>query len=50
MFWDSGYSAYTAAESPKLVTPEDVNRWVSDKHCDSGIFNYVFIDSNMSMP
>jgi len=50
LFWDSGYNAYTAAESPKLVTPEDVNRWVSAKHCDSGIFNYVFIDSNMSMP
>jgi FkbM family methyltransferase len=50
MFWDNGYQAYTAAESPKLVTPDDVKRWVREGHCDSGIFNYVFIDSEMSMP
>ena len=50
LFWNNGYQAHTAAENPKLVTPDDVNRWVNEKHCDSGIFNYVFVDSDLSMP
>lgn len=50
LFWDNGYQAYTATKEPKLVTPDDVRRWVREKHCDSGIFNYVFVDANMSMP
>ena len=49
LFWDSGYHAYTAAKEPRLVTPDDVQRWVRDQHCDSGVFNYVFVDENMSM-
>jgi FkbM family methyltransferase len=49
LFWDNGYEAYTASEKPKLVTQDDVNRWVKEKHSDSGTFNYVFVDADMSI-
>jgi len=49
LFWNGGYQAYTAAQEPKLVTPDDVNRWVTEGHCDSGVFNYVFVDSGRPM-
>ena len=42
MFWDNGYQAFTAAKTPRLVAQDEVKRWVADKFCDSGTFNYVF--------
>lgn len=43
MFWDNGYQAFTAAKTPTLVTPADVDLWVTNKYCASGTFNYLFI-------
>ena len=43
LFWDNGYQAFTAAKTPVLVTKGDVDRWVSNKFCDSGTFNYLFV-------
>jgi len=42
-FWDQNYQAFTAAKAPKRVTADDVARWVKDKSCDSGTFNYMFV-------
>lgn len=50
LFWTNGYQAYTAADVPRLVTPDDVSRWVAQGHCDSGMFNYLFIDADLAMP
>ena len=43
LFSSRGYFAYTATDVPKLVTPGDVQDWVSRGHADSGTFNYVFV-------
>lgn len=43
LFWDHGYQAFTATETPVPVTPADVERWVRNGFCDSGTFNYLFI-------
>jgi FkbM family methyltransferase len=42
LFWMHGYQAYSASRVPKLVTRDDVSRWVSAGKCDSGTFNYLF--------
>ena len=44
LFWGNGYRVYTASDTPKLVTPDDADRWVEKKFCDSGTFNYLFVD------
>jgi FkbM family methyltransferase len=44
LFWDNGYQAFTAAQKPTLVARSDVDRWVNNKFCDSGTFNYLFVD------
>ena len=41
-FWDNGYEAYTAEESPRLVPRERVEEWWKARRTDSGTFNYVF--------
>jgi hypothetical protein len=43
LFWDNDYRAFTATQIPILVSPDDVNRWLSNKLCDSGTFNYLFV-------
>jgi len=48
LFWESGYHAYTASENLKRVTRDHVDRWVTDKFCDSGTFNYLFVGSELS--
>lgn len=45
LFFSHGYKAFTAAEVPKPVTPEDVRNWVKNNCVDSGTFNYVFVDA-----
>jgi len=44
LFWRHGYQAYSASRVPKLVTQDDVSRWVNAGKCDSGTFNYVFAE------
>ncbi len=45
IFWESKYFAFTATEKPTLVTPEDVECWTRSKFCESGTFNYIFVES-----
>jgi FkbM family methyltransferase len=45
LFWDSGYQAFTATETPHLVSADAVNAWVEKGHSDSGTFNYIFVES-----
>ena len=41
-FWNNGYEARTADKNERLVTPEDVGRWVSKGVIDFGGINWVF--------
>jgi FkbM family methyltransferase len=43
LFWNQGYQAFTAAKKPTLVTPGDVDLWISNRRTDSGTFNYLFV-------
>ncbi|MEI6300033.1 MAG: FkbM family methyltransferase [Betaproteobacteria bacterium] len=43
LFFSKGYTAYTATEVPKIVSPEDVKSWVANSRTNSGTFNYVFV-------
>jgi FkbM family methyltransferase len=45
LFWDSGYQAFTATETPHLVSADAVNTWMEKGHSDSGTFNYIFVES-----
>lgn len=45
LFWENGYLAFTATESPKLITASEVNNWVESGHAESGTFNYIFVES-----
>jgi FkbM family methyltransferase len=42
LFWDHGYEARSADKENKLIRPEDVDRWIASKRCDSGTINYLF--------
>jgi FkbM family methyltransferase len=42
LFWENGYKAYTATETPKLVTAQDVEGWLGDRMSGSGTANYIF--------
>lgn len=44
LFWKNGYRAYTAMQSPRLVTADDVNIWVTQGFSESRTFNYIFTD------
>lgn len=44
LFWENGYLAFTATESPKLVISSDVAKWVEKSHAESGTFNYIFVE------
>lgn len=43
LFWRNNYCAYTANASKTLVTPKDIQRWIEQKYCDSGVINYLFV-------
>jgi len=43
LFWQNGYSAYTADHRNRLIQPADVDRWVNSRFCDSGTINYKFV-------
>lgn len=45
LFSENGYLAFTATENQKLVTLEDVAKWIGENHSESGTFNYVFVES-----
>jgi len=43
LFWKHGYEVRTADRRRKIIKPEDVERWVHEKRCDSGVINYLFL-------
>lgn len=50
LFFMNGYAAYTATESPKAVSVDDVRNWLESKRADSGTFNYVFVGAKEILP
>lgn len=42
LFWSHGYRALTADAAARLVTRDDVVRWVEQRRRDFGFINYVF--------
>lgn len=44
LFFDRGYSAYTATEPPVRVDRQSISNWVEQKTNRRSTFNYVFID------
>lgn len=41
IFWNSGYEAYSLNPS-RIVTPDDVDRWIKQKHRDFGNIDFLF--------
>ena len=48
LFWDYGYQAYTATSTPKLVTREEVMKWLERNYSSYKTFNYVFSEISIS--
>jgi len=42
LFWQAGYTAYTAESETREVTPSDVNQWVKQNRCPYGVYNFIF--------
>lgn len=42
LFWNNDYEVRTANDENKLITPDDVTRWVKNGFSDSGTINYKF--------
>ena len=42
-FWRHGYEVRTADRHSRLIQPADVERWIKQGQCDSGVINYIFI-------
>ncbi len=42
LFWEHGYEIRTADHQQRLIKPEDVQRWIKEGCCDSGVINYIF--------
>lgn len=42
IFWGNGYECRTADSEKKLVTGENVDRWIASNHRDFGSLNYLF--------
>lgn len=40
-FWKNGYKIYTANKEQRLVSPDDVARWIKNKKNDFGVINYI---------
>jgi FkbM family methyltransferase len=49
LFWEKGYLAYTATDSPKLITQQDVAAWIKSKISNHNTFNYLFISTEMAL-
>lgn len=45
LFWENGYEAYTLSKEPRLVSAEDVRRWIDQRKRDFGWIYYYFIKS-----
>lgn len=45
LFWSNGYEAHTATLPPRLVTKDDVARWIANRRTDWPGFNYLFARS-----
>lgn len=43
LFWNHGYEARTADSRSLKITPIDIERWVRQGWCDSGVINYIFL-------
>lgn len=41
-FWNLGYQARTADKTARIITPNDINRYISEGKCDTGSINYIF--------
>jgi FkbM family methyltransferase len=44
LFWESGYQANSVGEDGRIITPEDVQRWVDNRTRDFGYVNYLFTE------
>jgi FkbM family methyltransferase len=42
LFWRHGYEARTADRYNRMISPSDVEGYLSGGRCDSGVINYVF--------
>jgi FkbM family methyltransferase len=42
LFWDNGYQANSVGEASRIVTPDDVQRWLNNRTRDFGYVNYLF--------
>lgn len=42
LFWKNGYQVISLGEDSRIVTPEDVHRWVDNRTRDFGYVNYLF--------
>lgn len=42
LFWKNGYEAISLGKDDRIVTPEDVNRWVKNCSVDFGYVSYLF--------
>ena len=45
LFWEHGYSAFTATATPERVDPHEVANWTKKGSAESGTFNYIFAES-----
>ncbi len=43
-FWHHGYKAFTADIHRRLISKDDVARWIQQGHVDFGSHNYIFHD------
>ena len=41
IFWDAGYGAHSLDPS-RIVTPDDVDRWIKNKQRDFGGIDFLF--------
>jgi hypothetical protein len=42
LFWEHGYEAASVGETSRVVTPEDVQRWVAGRNRDFGYVSFLF--------
>jgi FkbM family methyltransferase len=42
LFWDENYEAISMEKNPRIISPEDISRWVSNRTVDFGCINYIF--------
>ncbi len=44
LFWENGYSAFTATDHPRVVTRREVADWVGKGTAGSDSWNYLFVE------